>query len=207
MSEAKLHPGLNLGNSHGADHTANEKPLFGFWVFMMSDFILFGLCFATYGLMWHQGIAGGPGPKELFELKSPLIETLLLLTSSFTYGMASLAMKYDERLRPLLVWLGITFLLGAGFIGFEIFDHMKLIQKGATPDRSGFLSILWTLVPLHGLHVSVGLIWMGVLMVQIIRFGRHNIIKLRLLQLGLFWHMLDIIWIAIFSLVFLAGQA
>ena len=200
------HPGLNLGASHGRSDDAAEEMVFGFWVFLMSDAILFGLLFATYATMVGS-TAGGPGPKDLFELNSAFIETLLLLASSFTFGMASLALKYRHDRNRLLGWLGLTLLLGVVFLGFELHDFNAMADKGGVPSRSGFLSAFFALVPLHGLHVAAGSLWLIAIAVQIGRFGLDQNVKLGVLRLGLFWHFLDIVWVGIFSGVYLAGLA
>jgi len=207
MSTFELkHPGLNLGDTDPQAHAAAEELVFGFWVFLMSDLILFALLFATYATMTH-ATAGGPGGRTLFELKSAALETGVLLASSFTFGMASLAMKYVEQRRVLIFWLSVTLLLGACFLGLEIHDFLTMFAKGGAPTRSGFLSAFFILVPTHGLHVLAGSIWMIVMIVQIMVFGIDQGVKIRILRLGLFWHFLDIIWIGIFSVVYLRGLA
>jgi len=198
------HPGLNLGPGHGKDDAAAEGLMFGFWVFMMSDAILFGMVFATY-LTSLSATAGGPVASQLYDLTSTFVETLLLLSSSFTFGMASLAMKYRHRLRRLVAWLLVTLLLGLAFIGVELHDFASMAAKGGVPTRSGFLSAFFDLVPLHGLHVAAGCLWMIALLVQLARYGVDTKAKLGIMRLALFWHFLDIIWIGIFSVVYLPG--
>lgn len=198
------HPGLNLGPTHGADDEAAETMVFGFWVFLMSDAILFAMVFATYATSLD-ATAGGPGPHELYDLKSVFIQTLLLLASSFTFGMASLALKFKHGTPRLIGWMALTLLLGAAFLGFELHDFASMIAKGGVPSRSGFLSAFWDLVPLHGLHVTAGSIWLVCLVGQIARYGVDTQVKVGILRLALFWHFLDIVWIAIFSVVYLAG--
>ncbi len=180
--------------------------MFGFWVFLMSDFVLFGLLFATYVTMLG-ATAGGPGPKDLFNLRSAGIETGVLLASSFTFGMASLAMKYRHSRLRLLFWLAVTLILGLTFLGFEVHDFMTMFAGGATPSRSGFLSAFFALVPTHGLHVTIGSLWIVIMMIQVVAFGIDTRVKTRILRLGLFWHFLDIVWVGIFSVVYLAGLA
>lgn len=205
MTDLRLrHPGINLGPAHRDTATKSEELLFGFWVFLMSDAILFGVLFATYAAMVGS-TAGGPGPQDLYEIRAVFAETILLLSSSFTFGMASLALKHGTSIRPLLAWLGVTFCLALGFIGLEIHDFVAMFEKGGAPMRSGYLSAFFALVPLHGLHVSAGCLWMIVLVGQIAVYGVDRDVKLGLLRLGLFWHFLDIVWIAIFSLVYLGG--
>ncbi|MEG3178626.1 cytochrome c oxidase subunit 3 [Sphingomonas sp. RB3P16] len=200
------HEGLTLGEDGTPHHARAEPELFGFWVFLMSDALLFALLFATYGAMLV-GTAGGPGPRDLFKLKPSLIETALLLTSSFTWGMASVALKYGDAKPRLLAWMGTTLVLGVAFLSMEVNDFTTMFAKGAFPSRSGFLSAFFGLVPLHGLHVLAGCIWISVMAVQVILIGTDERTKTNLLRLGLFWHFLDIIWIAIFSVVFLQGLA
>jgi cytochrome o ubiquinol oxidase subunit III len=207
MSEETFrYPGLNLDSTHAEAHDAAESLMFGFWVFLMSDAILFGMVFATYVTSLH-GTAGGPGPHDLYDLKSVFIETMLLLASSFTFGMASLAIKYRHATSRLAGWLLVTLTLGAGFLGFEVHDFMAMFAKGGVPTRSGFLSGFFDLVPLHGLHVTAGCAWLVCLLGQIARYGVDTRTKLGIMRLALFWHFLDIVWIAIFSVVYLSGLA
>lgn len=199
------HPGLNLGAAHGDDY-AGEELVFGFWVFLMSDAILFGVLFATYTTMMD-ATAGGPGPRELFDIRSAFGQTLLLLTSSFTFGMASLSLKYRSSRLHLLTWLGLTLVLGLSFLGMELHDFASMLDKGGVPSRSGFASAFFALVPLHGIHVLAGVIWMIAIGAQALRFGLDQDVKRGVLRLGLFWHFLDIVWVGIFSVVYLAGLA
>ncbi|CUB00073.1 cytochrome o ubiquinol oxidase subunit III [Thiomonas bhubaneswarensis] len=201
---ARLHPGLNLHHTDPHTHIKAVGPLFGFWVFLMSDAIIFSLLFANYGVLLH-GTAGGPGPAEVYDMRSAFIETMLLLASSFTFGMASLSMKYGRGTGKLVGWLAVTLLLGLGFIAMELRDFATMIAAGAGPDRSGFLSGFFILVSTHGLHVLSGCIWMVVMMVQIAVFGLDTRVKTNLMRLALFWHFLDIIWVGIFSVVYLQG--
>ena len=198
------YPGLNLGPAHGKDDEASQTTMFGFWVFLMSDAIVFGMVFATYVTSVH-ATAGGPGPKDLYDIKSVFIETMLLLVSSFTFGMASLALKYKHSTPRLIGWLIVTLLLGAAFLGFEMHDLLSMAAKGGVPQRSGFLSAFFDLVPLHGLHVAGASIWLICLLGQIARYGLDIRTKLGIMRLALFWHFLDIIWIAIFTVVYLGG--
>lgn len=170
----------------------------------MSDAILFAMVFATYVTSLH-ATAGGPGPRDLYDIKSVFIETMLLLASSFTFGMASLALKYKHRKARLIGWMVVTLVLGVAFLGFELHDFSSMFVKGGVPSRSGFLSAFFDLVPLHGLHVTAGGIWLICLVGQIVRYGLDTKTKLGIMRLALFWHFLDIVWIAIFSVVYLAG--
>lgn len=199
------HPGLNLSSIDECSHDEAEPVIFGFWIFLMADLILFALLFATYTSMSLQGQAGGPSPRDVFNLSSAFIETMLLLSSSFTFGMASLALKYRADGPHLVFWLLLTFVLGGGFIGMELHDFWGMAAQGAVPQRSGFLSAFFLLVSTHGLHVTAGLIWMLVLLLQLRVLGRSTDVKLRLMRLALFWHMLDIVWVCIFSFVYLYG--
>jgi len=205
MNEPSIrHPGLNLGAAHGADDEAAERVLFGFWLFLMSDAVLFGMVFATY-VTSVRATAGGPGPHDLYDLRSVFIETLLLLASSFTFGMASLALKYKHATGKLVGWLVVTLILGASFLGFECHDFITMFAKGGVPSRSGFLSAFFDLVPLHGLHVTAGCLWLLCMVAQIAHYGLDRQVKLGIMRLALFWHFLDIVWIGIFSVVYLGG--
>ena len=203
-SDAIKHPGLNLGAAHGRDDDTAEALMFGFWLFLMSDAILFSMVFATY-VTSVNATAGGPGPHELYDINSVFIETLLLLCSSFTFGLASLALKYKHGTARLIGWLVLTLVLGVTFLGFEFHDFALMFAQGGVPSRSGFLSAFFGLVPLHGLHVMAGSIWLICLVGQIAMYGVDTQVKLGIMRLALFWHFLDIVWIAIFSVVYLAG--
>jgi cytochrome o ubiquinol oxidase subunit III len=201
-----LHPGLNLGPGHPGAHEAAEKLMFGFWIFMMSDLVLFGAFFGTYASMANpMGRAMGPGPAEVFNLGSVALQTALLLGSSYTMGLASIAMKH--RRRDLVRWLLASLVMGLGFLVLEMRDLVGMIGMGAGPTRSGWLSAYFALIGLHGLHVMAACLWLVVMLVQIRVFGLADAVKLRLMRLALFWHFLDIVWIGIFSVVFLAGLA
>ena len=180
-----------------------EEKDFGFWLYLMSDAVIFACLFATY-LVMVGNAAGGPTPKDVFELDRAAAETALLLLSSTTFGVAAVALSAGERGKVLL-WLAITFLLGAGFIFLEIGEFTGMIAQGAGPDRSGFLSAFFTLVGTHGFHVSVGLVWILVMIGQVFFKGLTAPVASRLMRLGLFWHFLDIIWVVIFSVVYLPG--
>ena len=202
--------GLNLRGEHLRDDDPGAAPkhaehgVFGFWVFLMSDAIVFSLLFAVYGTMLV-ATAGAPGPAQEFKISSAFEETVVLLTSSFTFGMASLAMKYDWRRRGLVMWLGVTLLLGLIFLALESNDFITMFGDHATPDRSGFLSSFFVLVGMHGLHVTFGSLWIAVMLLQMAAYGLDDRVKVNLLRLSLFWHFLDVIWVAIFSVVYLQG--
>ncbi len=202
---ARRHPGLSVAPGDAHTESEAEPVIFGFWVFLMSDVVLFALLFATYAAMRAQGIAGGPTPRAITDLAGAAIETALLLTSSFTFGMASLALKYRDDTRRLARWLAITGLLGIAFLGMEARDFATLIGHGAVPQRSGFLSAHFTLLGTHGLHVAAGLVWMAVMFARIAIAGVDDRVRLAIMRLALFWHMLDIVWVGIFTFVFLYG--
>ncbi|GJD57976.1 cytochrome c oxidase subunit 3 [Methylobacterium dankookense] len=198
------HVGLNLLDTDALEPGEAATGLYGFWLFLMSDAILFALLFAIYGTQLT-ATAGAPGPQDAFKIGPTFVETLILLTSSLTFGLASIALKYDRGRTGLVLWLSVTLTLGIAFLGFEIGDFRTMFADGATPDRSGFLSAFFALVPTHGLHVAAGCLWIVVMLAQIAVFGTDARFKLNLLKLGLFWHLLDIVWIAIFSVVYLQG--
>ncbi len=202
--QARRHAGLNLGATDDLTNDQAGTAMFGFWVFLMSDAVIFALLFATYGVMLA-GVAGGPTPAKEFKIGGAFVETLILLTSSFTFGMASIAMKYGAHRRVLLAWLGATLGLGIIFLGLEVHDFTTMFGDGAYPTRSGFLSAFFGLVPLHGLHVLMGCLWILVMMVQLRTIGLDARVKINIMRLGLFWHFLDVIWIAIFTVVYLQG--
>jgi len=187
---------------HG-HHDAGANKVFGFWIYLMSDCIIFATLFATYAVMVNN-TAGGPAGKDIFELPFVLVETALLLLSSITYGMAVIAMNNQNK-GSVISWLALTFLFGAGFIGMEIYEFHHLIKEGFGPDRSGFLSAFFTLVGTHGLHVTSGLIWMAVMMFQISKRGLTATNRTRIMCLSLFWHFLDVVWICVFTVVYLMG--
>lgn len=205
MSTAEgRHAGLNLGKTDTETDDAASSDVFGFWMFLMSDAVLFALLFATYGVMLP-ATAGGPTPASEYKITPTFIETLVLLTSSLTYGMSSVAMKHGANVRRVTVWMAVTLALGLLFLGLELHDFADMFAHGAYPTRSGYLSSFFGLVPLHGLHVAFGSVWIVVMMVQLRVFGTDARVKINLLRLGLFWHFLDIVWIAIFSTVYLPG--
>ncbi len=204
MSETNLYPGLNLGDGHGEAHDQAETTVFGFWVFLMSDLIIFGILFASYASYLDPiGMAGGPGPQDLFDIKSVAIQTAFLLVGGAAYGGVSLAVKYDQGCGKVAAWLLLCAALGAGFLFFEVKDFITQAGKGGTPQVSGWLSSYWTLVGLHGVHVLSGILWIFAMIAQIATRGLDDVVKVRLSMLGVFWHFLDLIWVGIFSLVFL----
>lgn len=200
-SDTNLHPGLNLTIHEDLATDRTGTVIFGFWVFLMSDLVFFGLMFAIYITMIG-ATAGGPGPRELFNFTSLGLQTGALLLSSLTAGMASLALKYELGRARIVGWLLVTLILGLGFLTLEVRDFMSMIEKGGGPSRSGYLSAFFGIVPLHGLHVAMGCLWMVVLLIQMSTFGLVTQIKTRLMRFALFWHFLDLIWVGIFSIVY-----
>jgi len=185
------------------DHHPESGTLLGFWIYLMSDALIFATLFATYGVL-SGAYAGGPTQRDLFELPLVALNTAILLVSSITYGFAMIAMQGD-RLNATRAWLAVTALLGLSFVGVELHEFAGLIAEGATPQRSAFLSSFFTLVSTHGLHVTVGVIWIGVMLVQLGQRGLHAENRKRLMCLSMFWHFLDVVWIGVFTFVYLLG--
>jgi len=196
----------NIAHDHDHDHghhDQSEIKSFGFWVYLMTDLILFSTFFATFAVI-GKNYAGGPGAKELFELPFLFIETMLLLVSSVTFGFAMISMRQGKK-QQMLSLLVVTGLLGAGFLGMELYEFAHMIGEGAGPDRSGFLSAFFTLVGFHGLHVTFGIVWLTVMFIQIVKLGFTTGVRSRLERLSLFWHFLDIVWVGVFTFVYLFG--
>jgi cytochrome o ubiquinol oxidase subunit III len=193
----------HLAEEDDHDHGGGGATLLGFWIYLMTDALLFGGIFSVFGVL-STAYAGGPMPREIFDLPLVAVNTGLLLLSSITYGFGMLAMEAG-RVRGVQAWLFVTFLLGAGFVGVELYEFSTLIAEGAGPQRSAFLSSFFTLVGTHGLHVTVGLIWILTMLVQVGKKGLIQANKRRLLCLSMFWHFLDIIWIGVFTFVYLFG--
>ncbi len=186
-------------------HDTTAKAAFGFWVYLMTDLVLFATLFATYAVL-RNNTASGPAGKDIFDMPYVLVETMLLLTSSFVAGLAMLAV-YKKQKNLVLALLVVTFLLGAGFLGMELYEFNHLVQEGHSWRISAFLSAFFTLVGTHGLHILSGLTWLAVLMGQVIRKGITMHTTRRLMLFSLFWHFLDIVWIFIFTIVYLMGVA
>ncbi|MEL4378032.1 cytochrome o ubiquinol oxidase subunit III [Brucella cytisi] len=185
------------------DHHPENSTTLGFWLYLMSDCLIFAVLFATYGVL-GRNYAAGPSPADLFDLNLVAINTAMLLLSSITYGFAMLQMQRDEKTATLF-WLAITGIFGAAFLAIEIYEFSHLIREGAGPGRSAFLSSFFTLVGTHGLHVTFGIIWLITLMLQVMRHGLIVENRRRLMCLSMFWHFLDVIWIGVFSFVYLLG--
>jgi cytochrome o ubiquinol oxidase subunit 3 len=184
-------------------HEADERAIFGFWIYVLTDCILFSWLFATYAVL-YKNVYGGVSIKDITNLHYVLLETMVLLGSSFTYGMAMLWF-YKDHLTKLLIWLTITFVLGLLFIGLELNEFISLYFDGNSWQSSAALTAFFSLVGTHGLHVLIGLLFMVVLMFQLSIFGIKPFIKRRLSCLGIFWAFLDIIWIFVFTIVYLMG--
>ncbi|MGE4432150.1 MAG: cytochrome o ubiquinol oxidase subunit III [Sphingobium sp.] len=189
-------------NEH--DHPEGGSTMLGFWIYLMSDCLIFAMLFATYGVLGGN-YAAGPSPKDLFDLKLIALNTAMLLFSSITYGFAMLEMA-KGKVASTQIWLAITGLFGAAFLCIELYEFAHLIHVGATPQRSAFLSSFFTLVGTHGLHVTFGIIWLITLMVQVAKKGLIPANRRRLMCLSLFWHFLDVIWIGVFTFVYLMGM-
>ena len=217
MSEFTLkHPSSAMGaapaaaSNGSADHfymTREHHPengtLLGFWLYLMSDCLVFAVLFACYGVL-GRNYAAGPGGAELFDLPLVALNTSLLLLSSITYGFAMLEMQKRNK-GAVLMWLAITGLFGAGFLGIELYEFAHLLHQGAGPQRSAFLSSFFTLVGTHGLHVTFGIVWLITLMVQVSKHGLIAANRRRLMCLSMFWHFLDVVWIGVFTFVYLMG--
>ncbi|MBA4284045.1 MAG: cytochrome o ubiquinol oxidase subunit III [Xanthomonadaceae bacterium] len=182
---------------------AQPGTMLGFWLYLMSDCLIFACLFAMYGVVGGN-YAAGPGPKDLFELPLVAVNTAMLLFSSITYGFAMIEMQ-RRRVNATIVWLAVTGLFGLAFLGIELYEFHHLIHEGAGPQRSAFLSAFFTLVGTHGLHVSFGLVWLLTLIVQLKRWGLTDSTRRRLACLSMFWHFLDLIWIGVFTYVYLMG--
>lgn len=185
-------------------HPEGSSTMLGFWMYLMSDCLIFAMLFATYGVL-GTSYAGGPGPRQLFELPLVAVNTAMLLLSSITYGFAMLAMA-DGKHGATQSWLFVTLLFGAAFLGIELYEFGTLIREGHDPTQSAFLSSFFTLVGTHGLHVTFGSIWLVVLMVQVQLKGLIPANRRRLMCLSMFWHFLDVIWIGVFTFVYLMGM-
>ncbi|WP_174274067.1 cytochrome o ubiquinol oxidase subunit III [Sphingomonas bacterium] len=191
---------------HGEGGPASKRVIvgYGFWIFLLSDIVMFSGLFAAYAVLAPE-TAGGPGPRQLFDLRNVQIETACLLLSSFACGLATIAAEREHMLRAQ-AWLLVTGLLGTAFLGLELREFATMVGQGAGPGRSAFLSAFFTLVGCHGAHVTVGLLWLGTMMAQLWAKGFKPQIMRRMLCFGLFWHALDIIWVALFTVVYILGM-
>jgi cytochrome o ubiquinol oxidase subunit III len=196
---------LARGRGGGGPAPTRIVVAYGFWIFILSDIIMFSGLFAAYAVL-AGNTAGGPTGPELFNLRNVFIETMCLLLSSYTCGLGALS---AERRQPgrFLIFAALTFVLGAAFLFIEISEFAGMVSKGAGPSRSGFLSAFFTLVGMHGAHVTIGLLWLLYMVAQFIAKGLRPAVLRRLLCFSLFWHALDIIWVGVFTLVYLMGVA
>jgi cytochrome o ubiquinol oxidase subunit III len=177
---------------------------FGFWLFLLSDIVIFSALFAAYAVLASR-TAGGPTGAQLFDLKNVFIETCCLLASSFTCGLCVLALE-RRAISSIYAWAAVTFVLGAGFISFELSEFINMLSQGNGPSRSAFLSAFFTLVGTHGIHVTVGLCWLIIMMAQIATLGLKPKVAQRLVCFSLFWHALDLVWIGVFTIVYLGAR-
>jgi cytochrome o ubiquinol oxidase subunit 3 len=211
---ASMVPGnqsLGKGHGHGADlteahgHSESKRIVvgYGFWIFLISDIIMFAAFFATYAVL-TDATAGGPSGHDLFDLNNVAIETACLLTSSLFCGLAGIGAQARNS-RLFYISMAITFVLGAAFLALEVREFADMILHGAGPSRSAFLSSFFALIGCHGFHVTAGLLWLLTMMAQVFAKGYRDDILRRMLCFSLFWHTLDIIWVALFSLVYLVG--
>ncbi len=193
---------------HNLNHQAHEaeatdRTMFGFWIYLMTDLLMFAVLFAVYAVLSGNTVGGETG-RDIFSLPLALTGTLLLLTSSFTCGIAMIAARKGKKNQTLL-WFGITFILGLGFLSLELLEFSELIHEGLTLQTNAFLSSFFVLVGTHGLHITSGLVWMAIIMAYVIKRGLNAHMIRKLTLLSLFWHFLDIVWIFIFTIVYLGA--
>jgi cytochrome o ubiquinol oxidase subunit 3 len=195
----------NFMNEQIQHSEVEDKTIFGFWVYLMTDLIIFGVLFGTYAVL-RGNTFGGPTGRELFDLKGALAETLILLTSSFTCGMMMLSV-YENKKNRTMFWMALTFALGIAFLSLELSEFSRFVADGNSWQRSAFLSSFFTLVGTHGLHITIGLLWLAVAMVQVWTRGLTPFITSKLIRFSFFWHFLDVVWIFIFTVVYLLPHA
>lgn len=190
-------------DSHPGPDMISTRTL-GFWLYMLTDAMLFASIFTAYAILWHNN-AGGPGAEQVVHLVPAFVETALVFASVFAFGVAMAALKRGRQ-GSVVRWIGVAFLVGAGFLGMEVHEFAALAEQGIVPERSGFLSSYYTLVLTHGLHMLFGLLWMAVMVVQVLRQGFTEGVVYRLLNLRIFWHFQALIWVFIFTFVYLQGK-
>ncbi|GGE29217.1 cytochrome aa3 quinol oxidase subunit III [Pullulanibacillus camelliae] len=178
--------------------------IFGFWVFLGAEIILFSCLFASYMVYLHR-TAGGPTPDDLYDVKEFMIETFLLLTSSFTCGLGTHELRRQNKM-GVIIWFIITLILGLGFVGMEIHEFVDYVGEGAKLTTSAFLTSFFTLVGTHGCHVSLGILWIIGILIQTARTGINAVTARKLFIVGLYWHFLDVVWVFIFTVVYLTGM-
>lgn len=201
MAEALT--GAQIRHHEKLEAESTERVMFGFWVYLMTDLLMFAILFACYAVL-HGSTAGGETGSQLFSQKVALAETLLLLTSSFTCGVAMVHARLGKKAQTL-IWFGITFILGLLFLRFELKEFAEFISEGHTLQSNAFLSSFFVLVGTHGLHITSGLLWMGTTMIFTAKRGLNKNILRKLSMLSLFWHFLDIVWIFIFTIVYMGA--
>jgi cytochrome o ubiquinol oxidase subunit 3 len=190
-------------DTEGRHHPSNGT-LLGFWIYLLSDLMVFACLFATFGVL-GRSFAAGPSGADLFDLKLIAVNTAVLLLSSITYGFAMIAMQNRQR-NGVIGWLAVTGVLGLAFLGIELYEFHHLIHLGAGPQRSAFLSSFFALVGTHGLHVLFGVIWLVTLCIQVRKHGLTRANTRRVACLSMFWHFLDVVWIGVFTFVYLMGS-
>jgi cytochrome o ubiquinol oxidase subunit III len=202
MADLVKAQGTSLAAKHEAHEAeATDRVMFGFWVYLMTDLLMFAVLFAVYAVL-HGNTAGGPTDREIFSLPLALAETLILLTSSFTCGIGMIAARRAKKSQVLL-WFGITFLLGLAFLSLELMEFAEFIHEGLTMQSNAFMSSFFLLVGTHGLHITSGLLWLGLILVFVVKRGLNSHLVRKLALLSLFWHFLDIVWIFIFTIVYM----
>lgn len=192
---------MEMTDAMSHEEVAKDRSMFGFWVYLMTDLLMFGVLFAVYAVL-NSSTVGGPTGGELFQLPLAIQGTLILLTSSFTCGIGMIAARRGNK-SQVLAWFGITFILGLAFLGLELMEFKELIHEGQTWRSNAFLSSFFTLVGTHGLHIISGLLWTAVMLIYVLKRGLTESIVRKLAMLSLFWHFLDVIWIFIFTVVYL----
>ncbi len=194
---------LARGRGGGGPAPTRIVVAYGFWIFLLSDIVMFSGLFAAYAVLSEQ-TAGGPAGRDLFNLRNVFTETMCLLLSSYTCGLGALSAERRQRDR-FYVFAALTLMLGAAFLFIESSEFASMVSKGAQPSRSAFLSAFFTLVGMHGAHVTSGLVWLGYMVLQVVVKGLRPHVLRRLLCFSLFWHALDIVWIGVLTLVYLMG--
>ena len=194
---------INHDHHMDIEKAIDERFTFGFWIYLLTDVLLFGAFFLTYSVL-QKATYNTPGPAEIFSLPFVAVETAILLTSSFTFGLVMYSLQNKSKTQALL-WMSVTFLLGASFIGMEYYEFTHLIHNGHGPQANAFLSSFFGLVGLHGVHVSLGLVWLGLMIYTLMTRGITPMVARKIACLSLFWHFLDVIWIFVFTFVYLMG--
>ncbi len=199
-------PGVRLWAEADHEHDMMSTRMLGFWLYMLSDSLIFAALFAAYTVLsYPTSFAGGPTPRDVASPVYGYVETIVLFSSVLAYGMVMVQLKHD-RPRPAMAWLAISFLIGLVFIGMEVHELQEVARAGGPPQRSGFLSIFWTIVVAHGVHLAVGLLWMVVMLAQIARHGFTHLVTYRLANLKVYWLYQGLIWTFVYTFVYLRGS-